>query len=141
MFKVTINLSYVIDPTLTKVNRLFLLSFEKIEEDNVKNNHRDSYSHYYVPNVKRRFQCFNRWKEFFWLASKKWRRSLRKIIKMSRNNDYTTGNLLDFAYFKGNYRLIAIDLSKQTKLEDPQQINFFGKLENLEQQCFSSLKN
>ena len=60
---------------------------------------------------------------------------------MSRNNDYTTGNLLDFAYFKGNYRLIAIDLSKQTKLEDPQQINIFGKLENLEQQCFSSLKN
>ena len=60
---------------------------------------------------------------------------------MSRNNDYTTGNLLDFAYFKGNYRLIAIDLSKQPKLEDPQQINFIGKLENLEQQCFSSLKN
>ena len=31
---------------------------------------------------------------------------------MSRNNDYTSGNLLDFAYFKENYRLIAIDLSK-----------------------------
>ena len=49
---------------------------------------------------------------------------------MSNNNDYTTGNLLDFAYFKENYRLIAIDLSKQTKLKDPQQINFIGKLEN-----------
>ena len=49
---------------------------------------------------------------------------------MSRNNDYATGNLLDFAYFKGNYRLIAIDLSKQTKLKYPQQINFIGKLEN-----------
>ena len=46
------------------------------------------------------------------------------------NNDYTTGNLLDFAYYKENYRLIAIDLSKQTKLKDLQQINFFGKLEN-----------
>ena len=67
-----------------------------------------------------------------------------KIIEMSRTSqlhDFTTSNFLDFAYFKGNYRLIAIDLSKQTKLEDPQQINFFGKLENLEQQCFSSLKN
>ena len=53
-----------------------------------------------------------------------------KIIDMSNNNDYTTGNLLDFAYFKENYRLIAIDLSKQTKLKDPQQINFIGKLEN-----------
>ena len=49
---------------------------------------------------------------------------------MSRNNDYTTGNLLDFAYFKENYRLIAIDLSKQTKSKDPQEISFIGKLEN-----------
>ena len=49
---------------------------------------------------------------------------------MSRNNDYTTGNLLDFAYFKENYRIIAIDLSRHTKLKDPQQINFIRKLEN-----------
>ena len=48
---------------------------------------------------------------------------------MSRNNDYTAGNLLEFAYFKENYRLIATDLSKQTKLKYPQQINFIGKLE------------
>ena len=51
-----------------------------------------------------------------------------KIIEMSNNNDYTTGNLLDFAYFKKNYKLIAIDLSKQTKLKDPQQSSFTGKL-------------
>ena len=49
---------------------------------------------------------------------------------MSKNNDYTTGNLLDFAYFKENYNLIAIDMSKQTKLKDPQQINFIGKIED-----------
>ena len=48
---------------------------------------------------------------------------------MSNNNEYTTGNLLDFAYFKKDYRLIAADLSRQTKLKDPQQINFIGKLE------------
>ena len=53
-----------------------------------------------------------------------------QIFEISNNNDYTTGNLLDFAYFKENYRLVAIDLSKQTKLKDPQQINFIGKLEN-----------
>ena len=53
-----------------------------------------------------------------------------KVIKMSNNNDYTTSNLLDFAYFLKNYRLIAIDLSKQTKLKDPQQISFIGKLLN-----------
>ena len=50
-----------------------------------------------------------------------------KIIDMS-NNDYTTGNLLDFVYYKENYRLIAIDLSKQSKIKDPQQINFIGKI-------------
>ena len=49
---------------------------------------------------------------------------------MSNNNDYTIGNLLDFGYFKKIYRLIAINLSKQTKLKDPQQISFIGKLLN-----------
>ena len=50
---------------------------------------------------------------------------------MSRNNDYTTVILLDFQYFK-HYRLIAIDLSKQTELENldfKQQISFIGRLE------------
>ena len=46
---------------------------------------------------------------------------------MSNNSDYTTDNLLDYAYYKNHYRLFAIDLSKQTKLKDPQQINFIGK--------------
>ena len=44
------------------------------------------------------------------------------------NNDCTTGNLLDYTYYKKHYKLIATDLSKQTKLKDPQQINFIGKL-------------
>ena len=49
---------------------------------------------------------------------------------MGNNNDYATGNILDFAYFKRNYRLIATDVSKQTKLKDPQQITFIGNLSN-----------
>ena len=52
------------------------------------------------------------------------------VMSVNRNNDYTTGNLLDFAYFKENYQLIAIDLSKQTNLKNLQQINFIGTLEN-----------
>ena len=48
---------------------------------------------------------------------------------MNNNNNYATGNLSNFAYYKENYRLIAIDLSKQTKIKDPQQINFTGKIE------------
>ena len=48
---------------------------------------------------------------------------------MSNNNNCMTSNLLDFAYYKENYKLIAFDLSKQTKIKDPQQINFIGKIE------------
>ena len=51
-------------------------------------------------------------------------------MDMSNNNDYTTGNLLHFAYFKENYKLTAIDLSKETKLKDRQLISFIGKLLN-----------
>ena len=53
-------------------------------------------------------------------------------------------NLVGFAYFKENYRLIAIDLSKQTKLKDTQQISLsavYLKDKIMKQQCFSSLKN
>ena len=51
---------------------------------------------------------------------------------MSKNNDYTTGNLLDYEYFKDHYKLIRLDLRKQIELENPdlkQQINFIGRLE------------
>ena len=50
---------------------------------------------------------------------------------MGRNNDYTTGNLLDYEYFSKLFKIIAIDLSKQTESQNPdlkQQINFFGRL-------------
>ena len=50
-----------------------------------------------------------------------------KIIDMSNNNDFASSDLLDFGYFKKKKK--KIDLSKQTKLKDPQQINFIGKLE------------
>ena len=59
----------------------------------------------------------------------------KQIIEMGRNNDYTTGNLLNYEYFSMHYKLIAIDLSKQIELENPdlkQQINFTGRLERNE---------
>ena len=76
-----------------------------------------------------------------------------KIIEIINNNDYTTGNILDFADYKKHYKLIAIDLSKQAKLKYPQQINFIGKLlrntgvtmffiiEKLEETTFSFSQN
>ena len=125
------NLIYLIDPSFTNVNRLFVLSIERIEEDNIKKDYRDSFSHYYVPKVQ--IKDFNVLidgkKIFFDLPIKNEEEAYEKIIDMSNNNNYMTGNLLDFAYYKENYKLIAIDLSKQTKLKDPQQINFTGKIE------------
>ena len=91
---------------------------------------RDSFSNYYVPNVEiTDFNVLIDGKSFFDLSVKNEEEVYEKITEMSNNNDYTTGNLLDFAYFKKNYKLIAADLSKQTKLKVPQQINFIGKLE------------
>ena len=54
---------------------------------------------------------------------------------MGRNNDYTTGNLLEYQYFSKHYKLIAIDLRNQIELESPdlkQQINFIGRLQRNE---------
>ena len=123
------NLNYLIDPTFTNVNRLFVLSYERIEEDNVKKDYIDSFSHCYVPKVQiKDFNVLIDWKSFYDLPIKNEEEAYKKIIDIS-NNNYTTGNLLDFAYYKENYKFIAIDLSKQTKLKDPQQVNFIGKIE------------
>ena len=50
------NLNYLIDPTFTKVNRLFVLSFERIAgENNITKYHRYSFSHYRTKNSNKRF--------------------------------------------------------------------------------------
>ena len=87
---------------------------------------RDTFSDYYVPN----FSVLIDGKNVFDLPVKNEEEAYEKIIEMSINNDYTTGNLLDLVYLKKKYKLIAIYLSKQTKLKDPQQISFVGKLLN-----------
>ena len=83
------------------------MSFERIEENNVKKDRRDSFSHYYVSNVEiKDFNVMIDGKSFFDLPVKNKEEAYEKIMSMSRNSDYTTGNLLDFAYFKENYRLL-----------------------------------
>ena len=42
----------------------------------------------------------------------------KKIMSISKNNDFTAGNLLGYEYFSKHYKLIAIDLSKQIELEN-----------------------
>ena len=96
----------------------------------------DSFSDYYVPNVEiKDCNVLIDGKSFFDLPVKNEEEAYEKIMDTSNNNDYTAGNLLDFAYLKKNYKLIAIDLSKQTKkilklilLENSKKI--------MEQQCF-----
>ena len=95
-----------------------------------------SYSKYYVPNVQiKDFNVLIDGKRFFDMPIKNVVETYEQIIEMWRNNDYTTGNLLDYEYFSKHYKLIAIDLSKQIELENPdlkQQINFIGRLERNE---------
>ena len=58
--------------------------------------------------------------------------NIRKIAT-GKGDDYTTGCLLDYPYFKENYKMIAIDLSKQQGLDadsrNIQQINFTANLD------------
>ena len=120
------NLNYLIDPTFTSVNRLFVLTFEN-EDD------RSSFSKYYVPKVERKdFNVLIDGKPFFEIPVKNKEEACETIIGMTKNNNYTTGNLLNYEYFKDYHKIIAIDLSKQIELENPdlkQQINFFGRLQ------------
>ena len=82
------NLNYLID--FTKVNRLFALSFEN-EDD------RTSFSEYYVPNVQiNDFNLLVDGKSFFDIPIKIDEETYEQITEMGRNNDYTTGNFLDY---------------------------------------------
>ena len=121
------NLNYLINSRFTNVNRSFVLTFEN-EDD------RTSFLKYYVPKVEiKDFNVSTDEKPFLEIPLKNKEEAYEAIIEMSKNNDYTTGNLLDYEYFKDQLqKLIAIDLSKQIELDNSdlkQQINFIGRLE------------
>ena len=69
-----------------------------------RNNNTDSrysFSNYYVPKVRvNDFNVLIDRKSFFDLSVQNEEEAYEKIIEISNNNDYTTGNLLDFAYFR-----------------------------------------
>ena len=123
----------LLDSSWQGVKRLFVLAY-----NNTAGNHQvsiDSYEKYFLPRIKmencnieidgRNFydQPIN--------DSIKQYDEIRKI-STGQGDDYTTGCLLDFAYFEKNYRLIAVDLSKQKALHADsraiQQIIFPGKI-------------
>ena len=120
------NLNILIDPTFTNVNRLFVLAYQTAED-------RQSYYQFYLRKVMLKdYNVIIDKLAFFDLPIKTEEEAYEKIIDFSRNNEYTTGNLLDYDYFKKYYKLIAIDLSKQQVLQENedliQQINFIGRL-------------
>ena len=89
------------------MNRLFALSFENKTD-------RTSFPHYYVTKIEiKDFNVLIDGKQFFEIPVKNKKEAYEQIIEMSKNNDYTTGNLLGYGYFKDYYQLIAKDLSKQ----------------------------
>ena len=100
------NLNILIDPTFTNVNRLFVLAYQAAAN-------RQSFSTFYMPRVMvKYFNVIIDKLAFFDLPIKNEEEAYEKIIDISRNNEYTTGNLLDYDYFQKYYKLIAIDLSK-----------------------------
>ena len=134
----TNHLNHLIGPTFTKVNRLFVLSIENEEG-------RTSFSKYYVPKVEiKDVNVLINQKSFFGLPVKNKEEAFEEIMTISKHNDYTTGNLLGYEYFSKHYKLIAIDLSKQIELENPdfrQRIVLLANLKMIKQQCFSLLRN
>ena len=108
--------------------QLFVLAYQTT-------NDRQSFSQFYLPKITvKDYNVIIDKLAFFDLLIKTEEEAYEKIIDISRNNEYTTGNLLNYDYFKKHYKLIAIHLSKQQVLQEKedliQQINFIGRLEN-----------
>ena len=83
------NLNYLIDPTYASGNRSFVLPFQRIAgENNTTKDPRDSFSHYYVPNVRiKNFHVLIYGKNFFDLPVKNEEEAYEEIIDISNNND------------------------------------------------------
>ena len=103
------NLDYLTDPIFRNINRLFVLLI-KNRNDGAN---RDSFEKYYMSLIE--IKVFNALidnKPYFDQLVKNKQEAYEKIIKMSKNDDYTTGNLLDYLYHQNYYKFIVIDLSK-----------------------------
>ena len=124
------NLNHLFEPSFQGVNRLFVLAFENDTD-------RASHSTYYLPNVEIKYYNIVINGENFFDQTIKYNKvtyeNIRKIA-IGQGDDYTTGCLLDYPYFKDNYKMIAVDLNKQQALDaDPrgiQLINFTANLED-----------
>ena len=111
-------MEYLIDP------KLFVLSLKNGNDDPT----RYSFDEYYMPLVEiKDFNVLFDNKTVFDQPVKNEQDVYEKIVVMSRNNDCTTGSLLDYLYHQKYYKLITIDLSRKRNTSIPQEINFVGK--------------
>ena len=122
------NLNHLIEPSFQGINRLFVLAFESDDQ-------RISNKRSYIPNVEiKDHNVMIDGKNFFDKPVKRDKITYENIRKIAtgQEDDYTTGSLLDYIYFK-KYKMIAVDLSKHQALDaDPkavQQINFTANLD------------
>ena len=91
------NLDLLVDPTFTNVNRLFDLAY-LIGNNN--NDNRKSFLQFYLPRVMiKDFNVIIDKLAFFDLPIKTEEEAYEKIIDISKSDEYTTGNLLDYDYF------------------------------------------
>ena len=126
-----------LDASYQGVKRLFVLAY-----DNTAGNNQvsiDSFKKYFLPRVKiENYNIEIDGRNFYDQPINDSIKQYDKVRKIStgKGDDYTTGCLLDFAYFEKNYRLIAADLSKQKALDADsraiQQIIFTGKIKATE---------
>ena len=116
----------MIDPTFRNINKFLLLSF-KNGNDGLAG---DSFDEYYMSLVEiKDFNALIDNKPVFDQPVNNKQGAHKKFVEMSRSNDYTTENLIDYAYYQKYHKLIGINLSRQTNTSNSQQINFTGKLE------------
>ena len=126
-------LDFLIDPSFQGVNRLFVSSFEDETQ-------RTRCKRCYLPSREiKNYNVMIDGQNFFDQPVRNDLITYDNIRKIAtdRGDDYTTGCLQDYNYFRKYYKMITIDFTKQQALHpDPkaiQQINFNG---NLEQQYF-----
>ena len=96
--------------TFRNINRLFVLLFKNSNDDPTI----DSFNQYYMPLVEiKDFNALIDNKPFFDQPVKSKQEEYEKLIEMSRNNEYTTGKLLDICIIKNIINLLV--LSNQNK--------------------------
>ena len=134
---------FPLDASFQGVRRLFVLAFNNttvtVPNNPINNTNnrvlRNSHTKYFLPRVNiTNYNVLIDGRNFYDQPINDKIRQYNKIRKIAtrQGDDYTTGCLLDYQYFKDHYNLIAIDLSKQKELDIDskavQQIEFYGML-------------